>query len=55
MIGSDDLRCPDCGTTDLIVIHTAAIDDELLECRGCMKLYQLGYEADGTTAKLVPR
>jgi hypothetical protein len=42
-------RCPNCESTDLVVIHTKAITDELLECRSCMKLYRLEYEATGAT------
>jgi hypothetical protein len=42
-------RCGNCGSTDLIAIHTKAIADELLECRSCMKLYRLEYEATGAT------
>jgi hypothetical protein len=49
MLDTDEHRCPNCNSTDLVVINTKAIADELLECRGCMKLYRLEYEATGTT------
>ena len=42
-------RCENCGSTDLEVVNTKAIADELVECRGCMKLYRTEYEAGGTT------
>ena len=45
-------RCPNCDSTDLVVIDTKAIADELIECRGCMKLYRVEYEAGGA-ARLV--
>jgi len=54
MSDTDDHRCPNCGSTDLVAIRTKAIADELLECRSCMKLYRLAYEPDGITQRLVP-
>ena len=54
MIDIEDLRCPNCDSTDLVVVNTKAIADELLECRSCMKLYQIAYEPDGVTQRLVP-
>jgi hypothetical protein len=54
MIDTDEQRCPNCDSRDLVAIHTKAIADELLECRSCMKLYRLEYEPDGKTQRLVP-
>jgi hypothetical protein len=54
MPDTDEYRCPNCGSADLAVINTKAIADELLECRSCMKLYQLVNEPDGITQRLVP-
>jgi len=48
MTESDEFRCPTCGTTDLIVIDTRAIADEILECRACMRLYRVEHASDGT-------
>jgi hypothetical protein len=42
-------RCENCGSTDLVIIDTKAIADELVECRSCMKLYRVEYVAGGTT------
>jgi hypothetical protein len=30
MTGTDECRCPSCGSTDLVEIQTAAIEAELL-------------------------
>ena len=54
MPDTDEHRCPNCDSPDLVVINTKTIADELIECRSCMKLYQLKYEADGVTQRLVP-
>lgn len=54
MTDTNEHRCPNCNSTDLVVINTKLIVEELLECRSCMKLYQLGYEPDGVTERLVP-
>ena len=32
MLNTEDHRCPNCDSTDLFVIDTKAISDELLEC-----------------------
>jgi hypothetical protein len=42
-------RCPSCGSTDIAAIDPKAIADELLECRGCMRLYRMENQSDGTT------
>jgi hypothetical protein len=42
-------QCENCGSTDLVIVDTKAIADELLQCRGCMKLYRLEYQTDGWT------
>jgi len=52
MPDTDEQRCPNCDSPDLVVIHTKAIADEIVECRSCMKLYRLEYEATGA-ARLV--
>ena len=49
MPNSDEDRCPNCDSTDLVLIKTKAIADELLECRSCMKLYRTECQSDGTT------
>jgi transcription elongation factor Elf1 len=49
MIDTEDHRCPTCGSTDLVVIDTKAIADELLECRGCKSIYQMESQPDGST------
>jgi hypothetical protein len=49
MLHADDHRCRNCDSTDLVVIDSKAISDELLECRSCMRLYRTEYEASGTT------
>jgi hypothetical protein len=53
MTDDSDYRCPDCGSTNLVTIHTATITDELIECRACMRLYRVEHASDGTT-RLVP-
>jgi hypothetical protein len=50
----DEYRCPNCDSPDLVAINTKAIADELVECRSCMRLYQLVNEPDGKTQRLVP-
>ena len=47
MIDTDD-RCPNCGSTDLVAIHTDTIAEELVECLGCKRLLEIKYDADGT-------
>ena len=54
MTDTDEHRCPNCGAMDLASIQNKAIDGELLECRSCTGLFQLVYEADGVTERLVP-
>jgi len=49
----DDLRCPNCGSTDLTTIQNKSLDGELVECRSCTQAYQLMYEPDGVTPCLV--
>ena len=49
MLNTEDHRCPSCDSTDLVIIDTKAISDELLECQGCKSIYQLEYQSDGTT------
>jgi hypothetical protein len=49
MPNSDEHRCPNCDSPDFIVIDTKSVADELVECRGCMKLYRLAYQTDGWT------
>jgi hypothetical protein len=48
-----DYRCPNCNSPDLTIIDTKAIADELLECRSCLGLHRVEYNADGST-RLVP-
>jgi transcription elongation factor Elf1 len=48
-----EMRCPKCGSTDLVSIQNKAIDAELVECQSCKQLYQVMYEPDGTTPRLV--
>jgi hypothetical protein len=38
---------------DLVSIQNEAIDAELLECQGCKRVYQIMYESDGETPRLV--
>jgi transposase-like protein len=45
----DEQRCPHCDSSDLVVINTKAITDELIECRSCMKLYRLEYDTSGAS------
>jgi len=42
MFHSQEQRCPNCDSTDVVIIHTAAIDAELLECHSCQRRYQIG-------------
>jgi predicted RNA-binding Zn-ribbon protein involved in translation (DUF1610 family) len=42
-----EFRCPNCGS-DLVIIDTKAIANELVECRSCMKLYEIKHDASGT-------
>jgi uncharacterized protein (DUF983 family) len=49
----DDLRCPNCGSTNLVTIYTRIVADELMECRACLRLYRVEHASDGT-ARLVP-
>lgn len=49
MTESGEQHCPNCDSTDLIIIDTNVITDQLLECRGCMKLYRLEHENTGAT------
>jgi hypothetical protein len=53
MNDSDECRCPYCDSTDLVGIHTAAIANELVECRSCMRLYEIKNDAS-ETSQLVP-
>lgn len=48
-----DYCCPNCNSTDLTIVVTNAIADELLECRSCLGLHRVEYTADGST-RLVP-
>jgi hypothetical protein len=48
-----DYRCPNCNSPDLTIIVTNAIADELLECRSCLGLHRVEYDADGSR-RLVP-
>jgi hypothetical protein len=48
MSHSEEYRCPNCNSTDLVGIHTAAIDADLLECRSCMRLYKVDNGRDGS-------
>ena len=49
MPDTDEHRCPNCDSMDLVMIDTKAIEDELIECRSCMKLYRVEYEPSGAT------
>jgi len=42
MSHSQEQRCLNCDSTDVVIIHTAAIDAELLECHSCQRRYQIG-------------
>jgi len=53
MTDTDDYRCPNCNSPDLTIIVANAIADELLECRSCLELHRVEYNADGST-RLVP-
>jgi hypothetical protein len=53
MTDDSDYRCPDCGSTNLVTIHTATITDELIECRACIRLYRVEQHLDGSV-RLVP-
>ena len=48
MIDTDEHRCPNCNSPELVAIRTKAIADELVECLSCMKLYRLEQEATGS-------
>jgi RNA polymerase subunit RPABC4/transcription elongation factor Spt4 len=48
MTDTDEHRCPNCGSTELVSINTAAFDDELLECPSCKRLYAVKLKADGS-------
>jgi hypothetical protein len=50
MHDATELRCPNCGSTDLVSIHLASIDDELLECQSCKRLCKVMYRPDGSVA-----
>ena len=53
MSNSDEHRCPNCNSIDLVSVQTTAIDADLLECRSCMRLYKVEHGPDGTS-ELVP-
>ena len=53
MRDSNEYHCPNCDSTDFVIIDTKAIADELLECRGCKTIYQMEHQSDGST-RLVP-
>jgi hypothetical protein len=53
MFNSDEHRCPNCNSTDLVSVQTTAIDADLLECRSCIRLYKVETAPDGTSG-LVP-
>jgi len=53
MTGTDEHRCPNCGSTNLVTIYTRIVADELMECRACLRLYRVEHASDGT-ARLVP-
>jgi hypothetical protein len=53
MTDADEYRCPNCGSADLASIQTEAIADEVLKCRSCTRLFQIVYEPDGVTERLV--
>lgn len=39
MYGLEEYRCTFCNSTDVARIQTAAIYDELMECRSCKEIY----------------
>jgi hypothetical protein len=41
---SDDLRCPNCAATNLVVIYTRVVAAELMECRACLRLYRVEHD-----------
>jgi hypothetical protein len=44
-----ELRCPNCGSTDLVSIQIKAIHDKFMECRSCNRPCAVKRDADGRT------
>jgi hypothetical protein len=53
MTDTDEYRCPNCDSTDLIVIDTRAVADELVECRACLRLHRVEHVSDGGTRLVI--
>lgn len=53
MPDTDEQRCPNCDSPDLVVINTKTIADDVLECQSCSQLYAITYTANGSP-QLVP-
>jgi len=49
MTYTDEHRCPNCDSTDLIMIDTRAMADELIERRACRTLHRVEHASVGTT------
>jgi hypothetical protein len=48
MFTSDEYLCPNCASMNLVSVQTTAIDDELLECQSCKRLFAVKHKADGS-------
>jgi hypothetical protein len=53
MTDNADYGCPNCSSTDLVVIYTHVVAAELKECRACLRLLKVEHAQDGST-RLVP-
>jgi uncharacterized Zn finger protein len=43
MCDLDEYGCPSCNSADVVRVSTAAIYDELIECRSCGGIYPVEY------------
>jgi len=53
MVAADEYRCPGCDSNHLESIVSAVLENELLECQECRRVYAIVRASDGTT-RLVP-
>ena len=53
MVDAVRYRCPGCDSTYLESIISKALENELLECQECRRIYAIVRASDGTT-RLVP-
>jgi len=53
MVDADEYRCPSCDSSRLESIVSAALENKLLECQECRRVYAIIRTPDGAT-RLVP-